>query len=150
MHLIAELYGQYHDELRHYLVSRTQNYAVAEDIAQETFLRAMGHEGKLSNMLPAQRRAWLYRTAKNLCTDRLRREKSLPLPEDPITSQADFTAPEVESLCACLTQRDRTIFHLRYDCGYNASEIGSILGLSPANVRMRLKIARALLKKELE
>ncbi len=150
MSLIRELYTQYYDELRHFLWGRTQDYAAAEDIAQETFLRAMGHEDTLRHMQPSQRRAWLYRTAKNLATDRFRRMKALPMPEEPISTQTDFTALEVESLCACLSDKDRTIFTLRYDYGYNASEIAAMVDLSPANVRMRLKIARALLKKELE
>ena len=148
--MIAELYRQYYDELRRYLVGRTQNYAAAEDIAQETFLRAMNHEHKLAEMLPGQQRAWLYKTAKNLAVDHARRAKALPLPDTPIQAQTDFSVPVVDSLCACLTQQDRTIFTLRYDFGYNASEIAVMVGLSPANVRMRLKISRTILKKELE
>lgn len=147
---ISELYTQYYDELRRFLCGRTQDYAAAEDIVQETFLRAMGHETALAKMQPSQCRAWLYRTAKNLAVDRFRRMKALPLPEDPVRIQTDFTVPVVDALCACLSDKDRTIFQLRYDYGYNASEIGGMLGMSPGCVRMRLKIARAILKKELE
>ncbi len=148
--MLEQLYASFYGELQRYLYCRTQDYAAAEDIVQETFLRALCHGEQLETMELHECRAWLYRTAKNLMIDRSRRMKAQPSLELLQSGQTDFTGVEVESLYGLLSDRDRSIFALRYDFGYNASEIAEMFGMSPANVRMRLKAARTILKKELD
>lgn len=45
----------------------------AEDVAQETFVRALRHLGDLRD--PASAGGWLYRIAANVCTDKLRQRQ---------------------------------------------------------------------------
>ncbi len=49
---------------------------LAEDVAQETFLRAYSDLARYDPRYPF--RSWLYRIASNLCVDALRRRKAAP------------------------------------------------------------------------
>jgi RNA polymerase sigma-70 factor (ECF subfamily) len=72
----AEIHEQYREKVLAYLRRLTRQPALAEDLAQETFLRAsralasFRGEAKLST--------WLYRIATNLYLDHRRRESSRP------------------------------------------------------------------------
>ena len=149
MPLIQQLYEALYQELIRYFTGRTGSSAAAEDIVQETFLRALAHTDQLETMTLPQCRAWLYRTAKNLSVDQYRRQ--VPHPEfSPDTgAETDFSGVEVAQLIGRLSPQDQAIFSLRHISGYNATEIGAMLGMKPSHVRMRLKAARTILMKEL-
>ncbi|MDO4584571.1 MAG: sigma-70 family RNA polymerase sigma factor [Planctomycetia bacterium] len=57
-------------EIRLYAHRMVRHAATAEDIVQETFLRLSQQKEP-----PKERRAWLYKTARNLSIDLLRRQK---------------------------------------------------------------------------
>ena len=67
--MVEELYPLYFDELVRFLSGLLGGRAAAEDAAQETFLRALGHADQLAEMDGPACRAWLYRTAKRICID---------------------------------------------------------------------------------
>lgn len=148
--MIELLYAAYYGELQRYLHYRTGDASAAEDVTQETFLKALQNADKLCELSQSQCRAWLYRTAKNLMIDRQRHMAAAPRESFQEGVETDFSVGEVKRLLNTLSPRDRELFYLRYYGGYNASELASMYGLSPANVRMRLKAARKILKKELE
>lgn len=148
--MIEELYAAYYDELRKYLVNHIYDYAVAEDITQETFLRGLEHEASLERLEEKQRRAWLYRTAKNILIDRIRHQQREPEWKEAAAFEEDLTEIEVQMLIGTLSERDRAIFQLRYFEGYNATEIADIFQMKPDNVRTRLSLTRKILRKELE
>lgn len=69
--LLQQVYQQYSREIYVYLFTLCKNHDMAEDLRQETFLKAIlslpdGH----TNV-----RAWLYRVARNLCFNQLKRDK---------------------------------------------------------------------------
>jgi len=149
----------------------TGSASEAEDVVQETFVRALSHP-------PADREAslrpWLMRIAANLAKDALRRRRSrkyfgpwLPEPlEDGakidvlgIEAAADLTpGPEArfslsESasyafLCAleALGPRERTVLVLRDVVGLDAEETAAMLGTTAGNVRVVHHRARAKLR----
>lgn len=150
--MIEELYLKYHRELLGWCESMTGNLQTAEELVQETFLRAMLHESVLHNLQDYQCRSWLYRTMKNLYVDRFRHNRKEVIPEEfpeSIIRPQEMEVVEWEMLLDSLPQEEGVIFHLRYMEGYNSSQIGQVLSLSPSTVRSKLSSARKHIKETL-
>ena len=140
-----ELYEKYYPELLKYAASTGQSQAEAEDLAQEVFLRALQSGALFEELGPCQRRAWLYRTLKNALCDRYRRRKQEKNYLEAMEPEGAFL-----ELLQCLSGEDRALFHLRYEEGYNASELSRMLGIPAGTIRARLSRMRTLLKTILE
>lgn len=151
---MEELYQETQDALLRYCVSLAHDESAAEDLAQETFLRAWTHLDELEDLAPAQRRAWLRRTARNLWIDNLRKHSRETFPGDEALEMAsfeeDFTRGEVWHLLNCLPPEEGPLFRMRYFEGWNAAELGEIFDLPPGTVRSRLSSARKRLQKLLK
>ncbi|MDO4324531.1 MAG: RNA polymerase sigma factor [bacterium] len=151
--MIEELYETYYEELIRWCLAMTQSRAAAEDLVQDTFLKAMKHCYILEELGEKQRRSWLYQTAKNLYIDRLRRAafelavETLPEQEE---EDAAYSAYSNEELLSKLPKEERVLFVMRYLEGYNSKELGELFSLPPGTVRSRLSSARKRLKEELE
>ena len=65
------------------------------------------------------------------------------------TAEAALGTVDLETLLELLDPLDRAMFTLRYEEGYNASELSKIFHLPPGTVRVRLMKARTLLRKNL-
>ncbi len=148
-----ELYESLYKELLAYGVRMSGSKELTEDLVQETFVKALMNAGTLEDLSPSKRRAWLYRTFKNLFFDRCRRailenEYEQNLQEDP---KEDYGIQEVENalVLQSIAPLDRAIFQLRYFDGYTAEEISQMLGLPPGTVRSRLSRCRKYLKENL-
>lgn len=61
----------YRDQIRRYIANLVQDPVQAEDLVQDTFLRA--HRNRESLRDPVALKAWLYRIATNVCCDHFRR-----------------------------------------------------------------------------
>ena len=152
--LIGELYERFGRELFAFgcrLGGRDPE--LAGDLVQETFLRALTHQEDLEKLTDPQRRGWLYKTAKNLFLDKVRRasaeqQKLNFLPAEEIDDRA-FDEAEAEQLLLLLPPDMRLLFRMRYVEGYNASELGEMLNLPSGTVRARLSAARKILKSKL-
>lgn len=144
--MVEELYTTFYDELLHYCKALARQQAAAEDLVQETYLRALGHLDSLEDLSRPQRRAWLYRTAKNLYIDRVRKQsRETAVEQEQLelnTFEEDFGAVAVGQLVGRLPESERAIFSLRYFEGYNATELGDLFDLPPSTVRARLASAR--------
>ena len=64
------LFNTYHDRIHRYILSLVRDPAEAEDLTQDTFLRAYCRRESLRD--PKAVRGWLYRIATHVCLDRLR------------------------------------------------------------------------------
>lgn len=149
--MVTELYARYFQEMVHYLLGMTRSRQEAEDITQETFLRALANAHLFEEMSMAQGRAWLYRTARNLFIDQARRkgrERQQAWEEG--AAEDDTTAPYVHQMLMYLPEEDRVIFYLRHFEDFNATQIGEQLGMSAATVRYRLAKCRELLREHYE
>ncbi len=147
--MIEELYAAHYKELQSFLRNRTQDPAQAEDIAQETFLKALEHVDALEGLLDSQRRGWLFRTARHALIDSWRHSVRQPELAAEEGFFQDFSGIEVRQILSVLSERDRAIYKLRYCAGYNATEIAEIFSMKPDNVRTRLSLMRKILKAEL-
>lgn len=150
--MIEELYQTYYRELTDWCRSMTGNEHTAQELVQEAFLRAMLHEDLLGQLREGQRRAWLYRTVKNLYVDRIRhggRESIVEELPPRQTYPEEILRWEWEEVLRSLPDGEGTILSMRYLEGYNSRQIGEILSLPPGTVRSRLSDARRHLKEAL-
>ena len=130
-----------------YQVLSYNNRAVAEDIVQYTFMRALENGHIPDDRTNAQCRSWLYRTAKNIFIDRMRRITKEPQPQLQLTTEDDLSEVMVRQLCGQLPAEERELFWLRYMEGYNSTELGNLFDLPPSTVRARLLSARKKISK---
>ena len=133
---------------------------VAEDAAQETFIRAWSHLG--SFRLDSSLRNWLYRIALNTATDMLRKDKRIlpgdvddfqladpqPGPEG-IYLQEERTAL-VQAAIQSLPDASRAVLVLKEYEGLSYREIADALDIPIGTVMSRLNYARKTLKEKLE
>lgn len=150
-----EVYEAHYPELLRYACAACKNQAEAEDVAQEVFLKALQNADSFLDLGPSQRRAWLYRSLKNLMCDRYRRVQLEyayldALPEDGYYLEPGIQETENRILLARLNQEDRMLFHLRYEEGYNASELSQMFHIPKGTIRARLSRIRKLLQEMLE
>jgi RNA polymerase sigma-70 factor (ECF subfamily) len=156
---LTELYETYESKLRRYAARLARDPHWAEDLVQDTFVRAMGHLDLLGALKPYQQRAWLYRTLKNLFLDGLNaRQRQQELLDQ--LAREPSTSPSLEDLVlspdpfALIPERFRDIVVQRYMLGMNSREIGEALGIPAATVRSRLYLAmqeaRSRLQREVD
>lgn len=146
-----ELYAQHYPELLRYAMSACHSWEQAEDLAQEAFLKALQNADTFEDLGPSQRRAWLFRTLKNLMCDKYRRaalEAAFvqELQEDALAPERGYEQAETELVLSKLSSQDRALFQMRYLEGYNAQELAEIFHLPPGTVRSRLSRCRKYLK----
>jgi RNA polymerase sigma-70 factor (ECF subfamily) len=144
--MVEALYEKYYTPLLRFCVSLTHERAAAEDIVQAAFLRVMGDPDTLGALSEPQRRAWLYKTAKNIFIDGVRRAAAAPLPEEEPERWDDHSRAMVAAFCGRLPEEESSLFCLRYFSGYNSVELGDLFGLSPSTVRAKLTSARRKLR----
>jgi RNA polymerase sigma factor (sigma-70 family) len=142
------------DDVYGYLAWFTGDRAVAEDLAAETFERAL----RLWHRFDERRgsaRTWLCQLARTVALDhfrserrRLRREERAAVPEAYTEAIAEGLSPELEAALAALTPAEREVIALRIVLELDATTAASVLGISATNCTTRL--ARALKKLEEE
>lgn len=152
-----EVYAAHYPELVRYCTGLCRDTPLAEDLAQEVFLRALRAGDDFLELGPSQRRAWLYRALKNLLTDTLRHTamegRYAPILEagvDETASEPGFEGVEAALVLQLLPAEDQVLFRMRYLEGYTAAELAELFRLPPGTVRSRLCRSRRLLKKFLE
>jgi RNA polymerase sigma factor (sigma-70 family) len=117
--------------------------AAAEDVRQETFLRAWKHAPSTGS--PGSLRAWLLRTATNLALDELRRRRRrLESSLDPATHTAppDREDTYAREILARLSPHDRFVILMRFEAGLTSAELGALLGIAEGAARKRVERAR--------
>ena len=71
--MIQDLYERHFEELRRYCLQLCRSGDMAFDLVQETFLKALEREEAMVGYSPEQQRSWLYKAARNLFLDGMRR-----------------------------------------------------------------------------
>lgn len=144
---IRELYEDYESQLNRYAERLARDPNRADDLVQETFIRAMGHLPLLEDLKPYQRRAWLYRTLKNRFIDEERARKRQQVAYEELAQEPsldDLPVPSVivATLIGQAPERYQEVLYERYILGKTSQQIGDELGVNPATIRSRLFLAR--------
>lgn len=144
---LAHLFEQYYAPLVRMLYRRTGDRDRAEDLAQETFARAVSAP-------PDNPRPWLFAVALNLVREDGRRastrgrklellrvEHDTPAPGPDADLERNEETGRVRAALATLNDRDREALLLKAE-GFNYEEIASTLGLAKGAVGTTLARAR--------
>jgi RNA polymerase sigma-70 factor (ECF subfamily) len=148
-----------------YIVSMVQDTREAEDLTQETFLRAYRRRDSLRD--EGAQTAWLYRIATHACLDRLRQyARRAPMESEADLDQVEVAEPDTPSLQQTIERDEmsgcvqrylnrlpdsyRAVILLHDMHDLTASEIARLLGKSLDTVKIRLHRARIKLRAALE
>jgi RNA polymerase sigma-70 factor (ECF subfamily) len=140
------VYALHYRDVYRYLLGLTRSPADAEEIAAETFERAM----RAWSRVPEPPLPWLLLTARRIATDRWRRARRFAQIALRLRNEASADAGErhtefwlwFDAIAGVLTDRQREVLLLRYQRDLTDSDIGSIMGISGSGVRSL--VARAL------
>lgn len=152
------LVREYYPQILRYCRWHLPDAQLAQDAAQETFLKAVRWLDGCSGF-SGQFRPFLYKIAQNVCLDLCRASaRDGPplesLPEEPTYQEAGFALTEEELSLQALTARLepdlRELVLLRFAQQLKLREIAQITGLPLRTVQSRLRAALKILKNQLE
>src|SRR3989344_1616637 len=149
---------QYQRDILNFHYRLCGNRFEAEDLAQETFIKAYK---KLESLKEQEKmKSWLFSIARNVTIDFFRRnkEKSIPLDNVLLENYARATAvdylgdvmhaevsQELQKCMALLSEEDRMIVKLLYYEGFSYKEICDLLQINQNTLKSRLHRARKVL-----
>ncbi len=144
------LFDQYQRPIVNYLYRMVQDREVAEDLAQDTFLKAYRAIERTDDELNF--RAWIYRIATNTAMSYFRRKRVLQwIPFGPSTPDRgkDLRLAErlgeselIEQAMAKIGPAHSSVLLLRHHQGLSIEEIGHALEIKPNAAKVRLFRAR--------
>jgi RNA polymerase sigma-70 factor (ECF subfamily) len=151
------LYSQHAKALHGYIERFCPDRASAEDIVQETFIRAWRHLAKLSaDDRPI--RPWLFRVARNLLTDADRAARSRPVAAQAPPAEdarADSGLDQVldrqlvSAALQHLSPAHRGVLVETFYHGRTTATVARQLGIPPGTARSRLHYALNALREQL-
>ena len=137
-----EIYKGYSPKVFRLCMGYTNDEAAAKDLLQEIFLIVWQQLSKFRG--EASVGTWIFRIASNFCLRQLQKDKRIPrapMPaEFPEMNQSD-NQEQLRFLYECiaaLPETDRIVISLELE-DLPQTEIAQITGLSPANVRVRIR-----------
>ena len=155
---LRALFEAYHEPLVRFLTRQTGDRDWAEEIAQETFIRALKQE------TIASERSWIFAVAMNLVRDEARKDarhrKRLELMRDeakaesvvmpgPTSMEREEGRAMAQKALDTLAERDRDALFMREE-GLSYEEIATALDLSIGSVGTTLSRARRRLMEAYE
>ena len=143
----TEIIERYKSPIFRYLYRLTNNYDIAQDIMQDTFIQAF--QGLSKTEMKVSFKSWLYRIATNNVLMVWRRRKVLffvPLKEElraPESISEDQSASigiqmDIQNILARIPEKQRVCMVLHFVEGFKYKEIAASLGVSEEAVRKRV------------
>lgn len=155
---IEDLVNNHQREIINFHFRFTGNRFDAEDLAQETFIKAYKKLDTLKD--PEKARSWLYSIARNTAIDFFRRNKNKDIVLDNalLENMAGAATTDYQNLAirkevsreldCCidkLVKEDRAIIRLLYYEGFSYKEITELLHINENTLKSRLHRARSVL-----
>lgn len=147
---IEEIYERHGMTVYRVCFAYMKNPVDTEDAVQETFFRLISNNPQFES--EEHEKAWLIRTAANVCKDELkhwwRKHENI---DDHLELQTEDTIKTDEVFRAVMELPDKykTVIYLYYYEGYDSAEIAGILKKHKSTIRNYLHEARNLLKERL-
>jgi RNA polymerase sigma-70 factor, ECF subfamily len=155
---VRQLYSRHAQALRSYVLRFCPDRASADDIVQETFIRAWRH---LPQLITDDRpvRPWLFRVARNLLidADRAARSRPVTVPAQPAEDATPDSGLDqvldrelVSGALQHLSPAHRTVLVETFYHGGTTTTVARQLGIPPGTARSRLHYALRALRQQLE
>jgi RNA polymerase sigma-70 factor (ECF subfamily) len=161
------LVRRHRSALWNFLLRHVGNRARAEDLLQETFLRAVKASADWEER--AKVTTWLFTIARNLTLDEMRRNvhrRADPLegqddqqgpidrtatddPPPDVVAEGALLRPRLEAALAALPAEQREVFLLREQGGLGFREISEVTGVRENTVKSRMRYALEALRRSL-
>jgi RNA polymerase sigma-70 factor (ECF subfamily) len=141
MQVFEEIYESYWQKIFRLCMGYVNDYTLAQDLTQETFLSVWEQLPKFRN--ESNIGTWIFRIASNNCLRQIEKQKRFPkaqLPLDLSEEKQHNMEPQIQFLYKCiaeLPEMDRIIISLELE-DIKQAEIASIVGLSEANIRVKI------------
>lgn len=125
-----------------------QSRELAEDITQDVFVKlfTLPPDSSVRNI-----RAWIFRIARNLCIDALRKKQSIDIDELQIADSQDIqdvaSSLDLETAIGSLPVEEREILSLHLNCDLGFKEISDICNMPMTTVYRKYRKALNALKK---
>ena len=151
------LYRLYFRDVYRYVRGLSRDEHLAEEIAQETFARALGAVDRFDGR--GDVRAWLFTIARNVWVDHCRRHRrETELPGEDLPGGGDFAgaledreeALRLHCLLHGLEEPYKEVFHLRVFGELPFGDIARVFGRTESWARVTYFRARAKLKEGLD
>lgn len=144
--LLARHYAETGPALLAYFGAQRSLASEAEDLLQETFVRALRNPSRLKKAISV--RAYLFGIARHVGLDALRRARPTDAFVDVHTAETPSEDPRIEFLRLAIAalpeaQREPLLLKLQQELSYE--EIADVLGVPVGTVRSRLHYAVARL-----
>ncbi|AEE23616.1 MULTISPECIES: sigma-70 family RNA polymerase sigma factor [Paraglaciecola] len=144
-----------HGDIFRYAYWLVKDKAVAEDIVQETFLRAWKSLDSLKDEKAAK--SWLITILRRENARRFERKQfdlvdidDVSISDDQLTHEVEIEHRELREIMASLSEEYREPLMLQIMFGYSGEEIAAQLDLNKNTVMTRLFRARSQIKEALE
>jgi RNA polymerase sigma-70 factor (ECF subfamily) len=155
--LLRAVHATHAVALHRYVVRMTADDARAQDVVQETLLRAWRHPDVLERP-EGSVRAWLFTVARNLVVDDLRRahhRRELASAQVPDRGQADETQAVLDAWLVAdalveLSPEHRAVVVGAYYRGRSVAEMAAEHGVPPGTVKSRMHYALRALRLALQ
>jgi len=153
----ARIVAAYHEDMRRVCSLVTRDDGLAEDAVQAAWAVVWKKLGSVRQ--PERLRPWLASIAVNQARDLLRKRKrrtevellaSAQVVQAGIDPSTGVDSLDLLNAMDRLDPEDRALIAMRYVVGFDATEISSVIGLSPSGTRARLSRILGRLRQELD
>ncbi|MEM6763321.1 MAG: RNA polymerase sigma-70 factor [Bacteroidota bacterium] len=153
--LFRSLFTQYLGAIRNFIYYKCGDLQLAEDIAQESFIRLWQHADKVPEV---KAKSFLYRVANNLYLDQVKHQKVVLKFQQRPSKQQDSEDPAfhlevqeyqafIERVISELPEKSRVVFLMNRMEGLTYQEISDRLEISVKAVEKRMHKALIIIKK---
>ena len=149
--VITKLMEEHGDSILRLCALYLRDSALAEDAAQETFLRAYRALDRFRG--DSSPKTWLTRIAINVCKDMSHKRSRQPLLLEKLPESGSDDAASDDSVInevMLLPPKYRAVILLRYYQELEVKEIASVLGITRSAASVRLNRAREILRLRLK
>ncbi|MGM0608237.1 MAG: RNA polymerase sigma factor [Candidatus Muiribacteriota bacterium] len=143
-----EIYIEYEEMLKRFALSLSRDENIAEDLLQETFMRALKNIELLNTLADYKIKSWLFTVLKNCFYDMKRKNKKESFAHDfDFSINVDFDSKiNIENILSILPENIKKLFEYKYVFGMNSKEIAKKEKIPPGTVRYRLHQGVKILK----